>query len=141
MLVDEDGAVRTRCRTGSPLLDPILSSNEECKSCPAGYKPPGSWQLAESYYAVHPAPPAATGDKNPPPPPKKAVTVEVVKQLPPQYEVKSTDTGSDGKPRTRTVIQTQTVVKTKPAQVKIKTQTVTVRRPARTSTVTHTVTV
>src|SRR4051794_2610531 len=34
VLVDAQGAIRTRCASGSPLLDPILGATEQCKGCP-----------------------------------------------------------------------------------------------------------
>ena len=134
VLVDEQGAIRTRCRTGAPLLDPILSTSETCKSCPANYKPPASVKLAQSYYAVHPAPPVARGEKDPPPAPTKPVTVEVVRQLPPQPEY-VVQTVTNGKRLTVTQERVKTVT------VNGKTKTVSVKSPSKTKTVTKTVTV
>jgi hypothetical protein len=136
VLVDEQGAIRTRCRTGAPLLDPILSSSETCKSCPSNYRPPSSVKLAQSYYAVHPAPPVTRGEKNPPPAPTKPVTVEVIRQLPPESEY-VVQTVTNGKRLT----VTQERVKTVTTPGKTKTVKVKVKSPAKTTTVTRTVTV
>jgi len=155
VLTDDEGAIRVRCRTGSPLLDPILSSDEKCKSCPANYKPENAWQLSSTYYAIHPSPPPA-GPGAKPLPPSKPVTITVEKQLPPQYIVKRdtrTVTIHDpaqpappAKIKTVTVTRTRTVpvVKTKTKTVTVNTtHTVTVQGAPRTVTVTvpHTVTV
>lgn len=134
VLVDENGAIRARCRTGAPLLDPIMATDQQCNACPANYKLPNSLQVASTYYAIHPAPPRVKVStvKQPAPPPGP-VTVTIVKQLPPNYVVR------DGT-KTKTVRQpanppvTVTVNKTV-----TKTRTVTVKAPAKTTTVTRTV--
>jgi hypothetical protein len=140
VLVDEQGAIRVRCRTGAPLLDPVLASDERCQACPANYRPSRSVQVAEAYYAVHPAPPPVRGEKHPPRPPTKPVTVQVVKRLPPEYVVRRVE---GGRTRTATVerTRTRTVRLTRTRTVRGRTRTVTVRLPAQTRTVTRTVTV
>jgi hypothetical protein len=157
VLTDDNQAIRVRCRTGSPLLDPILSSNEQCKACPADYKQQKAWQLSSTYYAINPSPPPL-GPNHSAPPPGKPRTITVEKQLAPRYIVKNatkTVTVHDpAEPPAEPKIKTVTVTKTKTKTVpKIRTKTVTVNQtqvhtvtvqgPSRTVTVTvpHTVTV
>jgi hypothetical protein len=137
VLIDENGSIRVRCRTGSPLLDPILSTDQECRSCPSSYRLPKTVRVASTYYAVHPAPPPVKNSTEPQPQqPKQPVTIKIQRQLPPEYVVSQTGSDKAGKQVTRTV--TQEKVKT---VVKTRVRTVTVRRPARTRTVTRTVNV
>jgi len=154
VLTDDNQAIRVRCRTGSPLLDPILSTNETCKSCPSDYKQ-STWQLSSTYYAINPSPPPV-GPNAPKTVPGKPVTITVEKQLPPRYIVKSDDP-SDPQVVTKTVtvhdpadptptpvVQIKTVkgpTRTVRVQGKtqIKTVTVTVPGAPRTQTVTVTV--
>lgn len=139
VLIDDNQAIRTRCRTGSPLLDPILATSEKCEACPAGYKDQKAWQLSSTYYAVHPAPPS--NNPTAPKAPAKPTTIVVEKQLPPQYIVKEntrTITVHDPaepapKPRVKTVTVTKT--RTKTVKEQGKTRTVTVQSPPRTITV------
>jgi hypothetical protein len=131
VLVDENGAIRARCRTGAPLLDPVLATDQKCRDCPAGYKLPNSLQVASTYYAIHPAPPRVkvTTVKQPAEP-TKPVTVTIVKQLPPNYVVRDrTKTKTVRSPANPPV--TVTVHKTR-----IRTRTVTVKAPAEVRTVT-----
>jgi hypothetical protein len=137
VLVDENSSIRVRCRTGSPLLDPILADDQQCASCPANYRLPKTVRVASTYYAVHPAPPPTRNATGPQPPqPKQPVTIRIQRQLPPEYVVRQTGQDNDGRQVTRTVTQekTKTVFRT-------RTRTVRVTRPARTRTVTRTVTV
>jgi hypothetical protein len=125
VLVDDQGAIRVRCRTGAPLLDPILANAQECDDCPADYKLPNSVRVASTYYAVHPAPPRTRDNTPQPAPPTKTVTVKVVKQLPPEYVVERSDSPT-----------TVTIERSRPPE--IRTRTVTVEGPVRTRTVTRT---
>jgi hypothetical protein len=143
VLTDDNQAIRVRCRTGSPLLDPILSSNEQCKSCPADYKQQKAWQLSSTYYAINPSPPPV-GPAHSAAPQGKPRTITVEKQLAPQYIVKNdtkTVTVHDPAekppaPKTVTVIKTKTVPVTK-----TKTKTVTVNRTVTVQGAPRTVTV
>ena len=161
VLTDDNQAIRVRCRTGSPLLDPILSSNETCKSCPASYKQSKAWQLSSTYYAINPSPPPVGPRKGTPPPQGKPITITVEKQLPPRYIVKDDSPSTPTTPPTRTVtvpgeppppkVKTVTVTRTVPGKTRTKTvtvnhtqtRTITVQGAPRTQTVTvnHTVTV
>jgi hypothetical protein len=149
VLVDDNKAVRARCRTGSPLLDPILGGGESCKDCPAALKKQNAWQLSETYYAVHPAPPATIVDRaTAPKPPAKPTVITVEKQLPPQYIIKqntktvTTPAPAPPKPKIKTVtvvkVKTKTVkqpAKTRTVFVESAPRTVTVQSPPRTVTV------
>ena len=130
VLVDENGAVRTRCRTGSPLLDPIIAGDQTCTKCPSGYKPPANVKVSSAFY-VHPDPPPA---KNQPAQTRqtKPITITVTKQVPKEPEFVVKETTPDRGTRTVTQEKVRTVVKTR-----VRTQTV--RSPARTRTVTRTV--
>ena len=158
VLTDDNEAIRVRCRTGSPLLDPVLASNETCKSCPADYKQSDAWQLSSTYYAINPSPPPVGPNAQRPTTPVKPTTITVEKQLPPRYIVKSDDPKlvtktvtvhdpADPTPTPVVKIKTVTVQgKTRTVHVQGKTKTVTVSVPSgppqtRTVTVTHTVTV
>ena len=58
MLIDDNQAIRVRCRTGSPLLDPVMADQRGLQGLPG--RPSRSsraWQLSSTYYAVHPSPP------------------------------------------------------------------------------------
>ena len=144
VLIDDNRAIRTRCRTGSPLLDPILASSETCKDCPASFKKQDSYQLSETYYAVHPAPPATIIDRGTAPKaPAKPVTITVEKQLPPQYIVKqNTKTVTVHDPaapapqtKTVTVVKVKTKTKTRTVTGPTQIRTVTVQSAPRTVTV------
>ena len=128
VLVDENGAVRTRCRTGSPLLDPIIAADQTCTKCPAGYKPPANVKVSSAFY-VHPDPPPA---RNQPQQTRqtKPITITVTKQVPKEPEFVVKETTPDRGTRTVTQEKVRTVVETR---------TKTVKRPARTRTVTRTV--
>jgi hypothetical protein len=131
VLVDENGAVRARCRTGSPLLDPIIAGDQTCAKCPAGYKPPTNVKVSTAFY-VHPDPPPVQNQRQQTPRQTKPITITVTKQVPkePEYVVK--ETTPDRVTRTVTQENVRTVVRT-------RTRTQTVRSPARTRTVTRTV--
>jgi hypothetical protein len=131
VLVDDNGAVRVRCRTGSPLLDPIVAGDQTCSKCPAGYKPPANVKVSSAFY-VHPDPPVIQNQKPPAQRQTKPITITVTKEMPkePEYVVK--ETTPDRGTRVRTVEKVRTVFKT-------RTRTQTVRTPARTRTVTRTV--
>jgi hypothetical protein len=131
VLVDENGAVRVRCRTGSPLLDPIVAEDQTCSKCPAGYTPPNNVKVSAAFY-VHPDPPVTLNQKPPAQRQTKPITITVTKQMPkePEYVVK--ETSPDRVTRTVTQQKVKTVFR-------IRTRTQTVRRPGRTRTVTRTV--
>jgi hypothetical protein len=103
VLVDAQGAIRARCRCGNPLLDPVLTASETCKSCPPGL--PSTWRLSSSYYALHPSPPRIHGQGWEPSPDTKGdvVALRVVGALPPGYVIEETVIAPDGTERTRTV--------------------------------------
>jgi hypothetical protein len=132
VLVDEQGAIRARCRCGNPLLDPVLSSAERCDGCPRAVKPPESWQLGASYYATHPDPPRARGERPVNRPEGGAMSVRVLDVLPAGYVLEETRTGPDGKPITRTLTVPEPAVKTVSktrVRTRTKTRTVTVASP------------
>jgi hypothetical protein len=144
VLIDDNRAIRVRCRTGSPLLDPIVATSETCKSCPPSFKKQDSWQLSETYYAVHPAPPVTSTDPDTAPKaPSKPVTITVEKQLPPQYIVKQNTktvtvhvpSAPAPKPQIKTVTVVKVKTKTKTVKERGATRTVTVQSPPRTITV------
>ena len=87
MLIDANQAIRVRCRTGSPLLDPVMAEQRGLQVLPGRGQEQQGWQLASSYYAVHPSPPPL-GPDHAKVQPGKPETIIVEKQLPPRYIVK-----------------------------------------------------
>jgi len=101
VLVDNQGAIRARCRCGNPLQDPIVSPSEHCDGCPAGFEVPQSLRLSASYYVIHPAPPPVKGQRRQPG--LRDVSVQVVKVLSAGYVLKEVQTDANGRTRVRTV--------------------------------------
>jgi len=147
VLVDEQGAIRARCRCGNPLQDPVLSTDERCDGCPQGVQMPTAWRLGTVYYVVHPSPPPVEGEEPEDGDTNERLTVRVVKVLPGAYVVEETVTGPNGRtrvrtrtvptPRTATTTRTRTQTRTR----EVDGPTVTITGPARTVFVPRTVTV
>jgi hypothetical protein len=135
VLVDDDGAIRARCRCGNPLLDPVLSSAESCEGCPPSYRP-SAWQMASVYYALHPSPPPVPGEE----PPRTAstdgsTTVHVIRTIERGYVLEEEYVDDEGRKRTRTITVPKPPEPPKPKTrvvTKTRTRTVTVESPPQT---------
>ena len=126
VLVDATGAIRARCRCGNPLVDPILSTNEQCMGCPGGLSVPTSWQLGPIYYVTYPSPPPVKGER-----PKKTPmtsSIKVLKILPGAYVLEVVIRRANGKTvtTTATIPAPPTLRRTPKTRVRIKTKTTTV---------------
>lgn len=143
VLVDDQGAVRVRCRCGNPLQDPAPTIDEQCDGCPANQRLPNAWRLAGSYYALHPSPPPVKGEEPANEKPGRKVTVRMIR-VTPHYILEESEVGPDGKTHVRKIRfpkppEPKVVTKTRTVYVP---RTITVERPVtvyRTITVPRTV--